>query len=183
MRLKKLIPVFLVAGLIVGVAGFTLMGSETAEADSTLEMESSSGGFGSTALGDIYIVEQSDASSAIQDNLANDPIGYVVASADASEGFSIDLDWGTNYVMIVSASGQDNEVSADITNMRVGIDGDYWGDGDGSVDMPTENAFDRVQYASDTDHIYVNFQMTDTGFTLDRDETASVNEILLQAYF
>jgi hypothetical protein len=152
----------------------------------------------STEVRGVYVVETADVSAALSDNLESDPNNLVVDSFTA-DGGSASVDWGVEYQLIIATYGEENEVSNDIANMRCGIDGDYWGDSNGSVDTPggADNCSDEVRLTTTDDgfsatdpflvggdnHIYVNYQGNSGGFTLSRDETATIDEILIQTYW
>ena len=196
-KLQYLVPIALVAGLFVG-AGSLMLGSQDGGspqtgASATLTLcEDAAVSHHSTEIRGVYVVNSGDVTAAMDDNLEDDPAGLVVAEF-TTDGGTADVDWGTSYQLIVRVYGQENEVSNDVANMQVGIDGDYWGNGDGSVtlgetDSDGDNCVSRTKVAGPfdvggDDHISANFEGNSGGFTLDRDETADISEILLQAYF
>lgn len=198
-RGKGLLAIVVVGALIAGGAiGFLGLTSQTAEGDdATLTFEGTD--HHSTEIRGVYVVASGDSSAALNDNLESDPSGLVVASF-TSDGGSASVDWGTEYQLIIYTYGEENEVSNDIANLRCGIDGDYWpsGGGNGSVAFPGDNCSEEERLTTGDDgfapasdpflvngdnHIAVNYLGNSTGFTLARDETASIDEILLQAYY
>lgn len=187
-------------GLILGVGlGAAVMLNAPAEGDAPYE-----GGLATITLGPaeydghysseikgVFIVKDSDRSGNENDNLLDDPSGIVAgyALSDASFSTGISVDWGVTYVVVIAVWGDNTDTSLDKNYMRVGIDGDEWGNDDGTIDWATENIGSSNSYwynaayfdVGGENHIAVNFWDTTT-FSLNRDETLTVDNVMYQVF-
>ncbi len=132
-------------------------------------------GAGASGLLEVLIVNHTNHPSYSSNVTSADSAVYGWGNAD---GFSVEIPWGETFDIVVQARGNDSYTSLDYANMRVNITSSDLG-------ISTDAAMSEYEVASNSNYIWGQYVIDNggSGYTISRDETASISSIKLQCYY
>ncbi len=175
---SKIAATVAVAVLVVaGFIGYTLIPGDSEHGGGVLHVSAGDAdpGAGASGLLEVLIVNHTNHPTYSSNVTDADSAVYGWGNSDS---FSIEVPHGETFDIVVQARGNSTHTSLDYTNMRVNITSTDLG-------ISTDAAMTEYEVGSSSDYIWGQYVIDNggSGYTISRDETASISSIKLQCYY